>query len=196
MNTSTEQTLSYHGNRAKHLIQPLIGVVLLVWMIEVVDRLIFDGSLDRLGIAPRQLVGLRGIIFAPFLHGSFAHLLANTIPFLILSFFILIRQNHRFVAITAVIVLVSGLGTWVIGPANTIHIGASGVVFGYFAFLVVNAYHERSLSAIVMAALVILIYGSLLRGILPTNDGVSWQSHLFGLLGGVVAAHYSSHRRT
>jgi membrane associated rhomboid family serine protease len=193
MNAS--QSLQLYGNEAKRLVRPLLFFVALLWLIEIVDRLFFDGSLDRLGIAPRQLAGLRGVLFAPFLHGSFAHLLANTVPLLILGFLVMARHARRFPAISAVIILISGLGTWLIAPAYTVHIGASGLVFGYFAFLIVSAWYERSFAAVALAVLVIVLYGGLLGGILPSANGVSWQGHFFGLIGGAVAAFYFSPRR-
>lgn len=194
MNTS-QQTLQRYGTEAKERFRPLLIFVAIMWLVEIIDRLIFHGNLDRLGIEPRQLAGLRGIIFAPFLHGSFAHLIANTIPFLILGFLIMARHKSHFLLISAVIVLLSGLGTWLIAPANTVHIGASGLIFGYFAFLVVNAWYERSFTAVILAMLVLVFYGGLIGGILPAGNGISWQGHIFGLMGGAVAAFYFSPRR-
>ena len=194
MNT-TQERLQVYGGQAKRLLQPVVIFIIALWVIEIIDRLFFYGELDRLGIAPRQLAGLRGLLFAPLLHASFAHLLANPIPLLILSALIVLRHNGRFWMITSLIVLVSGLGAWLIAPAHTIHIGASGLIFGYFAYLVVNAFYERSLVAVGLAGLVILIYGGLLPGIWPGSAGISWQVHLFGLVGGGLAAYYFSDRR-
>lgn len=190
-----EEALRRRGNDAWRLLRPLLIAVAVVWLIEVVDRLFFGRSLDQLGIVPRQLSGLRGILFAPVLHGSFAHLLANTVPFLILAFLVMVRHQRHFVVITAFILLISGLGTWLIAPVNTVHIGASGLIFGYFAFLVVNAWFERSFAAVLLALLVIVMYGGLLAGIWPAAGGISWQGHLFGLVGGAAAAFYFSPRR-
>ena len=138
--------------------------------------------------SPSHVAGLRGIPFAPFLHGSFAHLLANTLPFLALGFLVMLRHSRQFVAVSLTIILISGLGTWLIAPAHTVHIGASGLIFGYFAFLLVAAYYERSPRAIGLALMVILFYGGLLWGALPQAGAISWQGHLFGLVGGAVAA--------
>ncbi len=189
-----EEALRRRGNDAWRLLRPLLIAVAVVWLIEVVDRLFFGRSLDQLGIVPRQLSGLRGILFAPVLHGSFAHLLANTVPFLILAFLVMVRHQRHFVVITAFILLISGLGTWLIAPVNTVHIGASGLIFGYFAFLVVNAWFERSFAAVLLALLVIVMYGGLLAGIWPAAGGISWQGHLFGLVGGAATAFYFSPR--
>ncbi len=190
-----QQTLANHANGAKRLLRPLVSFVLCLWLLENVDWLVFDGSLDRLGIVPRRLVGLRGIFFAPFLHGNFSHLVANTVPFLVLGFLVLTRHARRFLVITLMIVVISGLGTWLIAPASTVHIGLSGVIFGYLAFLVVNAWYERSPAAVLLAVLVLVLYGGLVTGIVPTGNGVSWQGHLFGLVGGAAAAFYYSPRR-
>lgn len=189
-----QEMIRLQANRAKDNLRPLLWFVALIWLIEVIDRVILGGSLDQLGILPRQLAGLRGIFLAPFLHGSFSHLLANTIPFLILGFLVRLRHKSHFLLLSTIIVLTSGLGTWLIAPPNTVHIGASGLIFGYFAFLVVNAWYERSLAAIVPALLVIILYGGLIGGILPVQNGLSWQGHLFGLLGGALAAFYLSPR--
>ena len=191
-----QETIHLQANRAKDVLRPLLWFVALIWLIEVIDRVILGGALDQLGILPRQLAGLRGILLAPFLHGSFSHLLANTIPFLILGFLVRLRHKSHFLLLSAIIVLISGLGTWLIAPANTVHIGASGLIFGYFAFLVVNAWYERSLAAIVPALLVVILYGGLIGGILPVQNGLSWQGHLFGLLGGALAAFYLSPRHS
>lgn len=193
MMNATRQALVGYGDQAKRILRPLLVLVLLVWMMEIVDRLLLGGALDQFGVIPRQPVGLRGIALAPFLHAGFAHLLANTVPFLILGFLIALRYGRRTAVISAVIILISGLGTWLVAPAYTVHIGASGLIFGYFAFLIVNAWYERSPGAIALALAVILMYGGLIGGVWPAA-GVSWQGHLFGLTGGAVAAFYFSER--
>jgi membrane associated rhomboid family serine protease len=187
MNES-QRTLGLIGEGTKGALKPVLALLAIMWLSEIVDWLLFDGALNRLGIAPRQAAGLRGIPLAPFLHGSFAHLVANTLPFLVLGFLVILRHRHRFALVTVAIVLISGLGTWLVAPAQTIHIGASGLIFGYFAFLVVAAYYERSVEAVALALLSILLYGGLVAGILPRGDGISWQGHLFGLVGGALAA--------
>lgn len=180
--------LDIDGQRTTSPLKPLLTLLALMWLSEIVDWLLFDGALNRLGIAPRQAAGLRGIPLAPFLHGGFAHLAANTLPFLVLGFVVMLRHRHRFAFITVAVVLISGFGTWLIAPAQTIHIGASGLIFGYFAFLVVAAYYERSVEAVALALLVVLLYGGLVAGLLPRGDGISWEGHLFGLIGGALAA--------
>lgn len=165
------------------------GFVLLIWLLEIIDWLILKGSLDALGIQPRTLVGLRGILFMPFLHGSFGHVLANSIPFLILGWLVMLGGIPQFFTVAAVTIVVSGLGVWLFGSSNSVHIGASGLIFGFFGFLITKAYFERSLSSIILAVFVFALYGGLLLGALPQRAGISWQGHLFGFIGGALAAY-------
>ncbi len=185
-----ENRIQHLSNTFKQQITILGGFVLLLWVIELADWLIFRGSLDALGIRPRTLAGLWGIPLAPFLHGSFQHLLANTVPFLVLGWLILsTRKLQHFLNISVIIVLISGFGTWIIGPSRSVHLGASGLIFGYFGFLLLVGYFERSVKSILLAFVVFLFYGSLIWGILPIAAGVSWQAHLFGFIGGAIAAY-------
>ncbi|MCP4419436.1 MAG: rhomboid family intramembrane serine protease [Chloroflexi bacterium] len=168
----------------------IAGFILLLWFLEIVDQLLFDGALDGFGIQPRVSAGLWGILWAPFLHGGFNHLIANTVPILILgSIVMLSRPLRHFFSITFVIMLVGGIGTWLIGPRLSVHLGASGLVFGYFGFLLLSAYFERSCRSIAIAAVVLLLYSGIIWGILPQGNGISWQMHLFGFVGGGVAAY-------
>jgi membrane associated rhomboid family serine protease len=168
------------------------GFILLIWLVELVDTLLFAGALDRFGVRPRTVAGLWGIFFAPFLHRGFGHVAANTVPFLVLGWLILVQNRRHFWTATAVTILVSGAGIWLFGRGNSVHVGASGLVFGYFGFLLLRGYFERSLSAILVAVLVVVLYGGLLWGVLPLQNGVSWQAHLFGFLGGGLAAYLLS----
>lgn len=172
----------------------ILGItVALMWGIEIIDQLT-GRSLDRFGIIPRTQMGLRGILFAPFLHGSFSHLISNTIPFLILGWLVMIRQTSDFFVVSAIAMLVGGLGTWLLGtPA--IHIGASGVIFGYLGFLLLRGYFERSLVSIFFSVMVGILYGSLIWGVLPNQPGISWEGHLFGFIGGGIAAWLLAERK-
>lgn len=182
------------GETLKSHLIILGGLVAFLWLVEVLDQVIFGGGLDVYGIRPRTTDGLRGILFAPLLHSSFTHLMANTIPLLVLGWFVLLRGMRIFATVTIVTMLVSGLGTWLIGPTNSVHIGASGLIFGYFGFLVLNSYFERSLSSILWAIAVFFLYGGLLWGVLPQGNGISWQGHLFGFVGGGLAAYLLAQR--
>jgi len=178
------------------------GLVAIAWAVEFADLFVFKRGfnrmgLDQFGIMPRNLIGLRGILFAPFLHGGLGHLIGNTIPFLVLGWFIMLREISDFFVVTIISALASGLGTWLFG-APGIHIGASGVVFGYLGYLLLRGYFERSAVAIAMSLFVCVLYGSLLFGLSPFQTGISWEGHLFGFLGGVLSARLlaDQHRRT
>lgn len=170
------------------------GFVLLAWGLELFDLFVLKGGfnyrgggLDQYGILPRNLIGLRGILFAPFLHNGLGHLIGNTIPFVILGWLVMLREITDFAAVSVIAALVSGLGTWLLGSRG-IHIGASGVIFGYLGYLLARGYFERSGTAIAISLFVGTLYGSLLWGIFPLQYGISWEGHLFGLLGGILAA--------
>jgi membrane associated rhomboid family serine protease len=164
-----------------------------MWVVEAVDQL-DDGRLDAYGIVPRSIDGLDGVAFAPFLHAGWDHLIGNTIPFLVLGFAIALGGIARVVAVTLIVALVGGLGTWLVAPANTVHIGASGIVFGFAAYLVARGVYSRSAVQILVGLVVLAVWGTtLLRGLVP-EDGISWQGHLFGAIGGVLAARLL-HRR-
>lgn len=159
----------------------------LMWVAEIVDAII-GGDLDQYGIEPHDADGLIGILTAPFLHAGFDHLIGNTVPFLVLGFVIAFNGAARVLAVTAIVMLIGGLGVWLLAPEHSIHIGASGVVFGYAAYLISRGAFNRSLGELLMGAAVAAIWGSaLLSGLLP-RDGISWQGHFFGAVGGVVAA--------
>lgn len=164
------------------------GCVSLFWMIEIVDVFLFGGALNSYGVRPRNLDGLQGILLMPFLHGSFAHLAANTIPFVTLGWLIMLREVSDFFVVSGITMLVSGLGVWLTGAPNSVHIGASGLIFGYFGFLLLRGYFERSFTSILLSLIVGFFYGSLIWGVLPSQPGVSWQAHFFGFVGGVLTA--------
>jgi len=170
--------------------------VIIIWLVEFADWLIFDGALDAFGIKPRTISGLRGILFMPFLHRGFGHLLANTIPIIVLGWLVMLRRKADIFVVAAVTMLVGGLGVWLFGAANSVHVGASGLVFGFFGFLLAQAYFERSLAAIALAIVVFLLYGGIIWGVLPGQVGVSWLGHLFGFIGGILAAYLLSRRRS
>lgn len=191
---SSEETRSLVRQETKALTRELktqgtilVGLVGVMWALEIVD-IALGGALNSFGIHPHSLIGLRGILFAPLLHGNFAHLIANTIPFLILGWFVMLQETSDFFIVTAIAMLVGGLGTWLFGSANSVHIGASGVIFGYLGFLLARGYFQRNLPSIFLAIIVGVFYGGAIWGVLPNQPGISWEGHLFGFIGGILAA--------
>ena len=172
----------------------VFAMVLIMWVSETVDT-VADHRLDAYGIEPRDADGLSGIIAAPVLHGGFDHLISNTLPFLAMGFVIAFKGAVRGAAVTAIVAVVSGLGTWLVAPADTVHIGASGVVFGYATYLLSRGFFDRDLLGLAIGLVVGLVCGtSLLGGLLP-EEGISWQGHLFGAIGGVLAARVLARKR-
>ena len=170
------------------------GMVVVMWVVEVADA-VGNGSLDRFGIRPRSVDGLDGIVFSPFLHGSWSHLIGNTVPFVVLGGLIALSGLIRVAAVTGIVAFVGGLGTWLVASENSVHIGASGVVFGFAGYLVARGLFTRSLMHLAVGAVVAAVWGTtLLSGLVP-HDGISWQGHLFGAVGGLIAARVLSPTR-
>ncbi len=173
----------------------LVGaLVALMWVSEMVD-VVLGGRLDGLGIEPRDLDGLIGVVLGPFLHVGFGHLVANTIPFLVMGGVIALAGALRVAAVAVIVGLISGLGTWLIAPESTVHIGASGLVFGFATYLVARGVFNRDLLQLVVGAAVVLMFGTALLGGLVPQQGISWQAHFFGAAGGIAAARVLAHRR-
>lgn len=172
----------------------VVAMIALMWVTEALD-LLPGVSLDRYGIHPRDADGLPEIVSAPFLHVGFGHLISNTVPFAIMGAAIALGGLARVAIVTAVVALVSGLGTWLIAPADTVHLGASGLVFGYATYLVSRGVLTRRFVDLGVGALVVVVWGiGLAQGLLP-QDHISWQAHLFGAIGGVCAASILAGRR-
>jgi len=140
------------------------------------------------GVEPREIEGLRGIIVAPFLHVDFSHLLANTPACAVLLFLIALSGQKAVWVSSVCTVIVGGVGIWLTGPENSVHVGASILIYGWVAFLVLRGFFVRSFGQIALGVVVALIYAGLFWGLFPGNPGVSWQGHLFGAVGGAVAA--------
>jgi membrane associated rhomboid family serine protease len=179
----------------------IISFVVLLYVIELFDSL-SGHHLDNNGIRPLETDGLLGIVFAPLLHSNWQHLIANTGPALILGFLMTLAGLSRFIFASAIIWILGGFGTWLIGNAGaptyqgihveTNHIGASGLIFGWLTFLLVFGFFTRNVWEIVVGVIVLFVYGSVLLGVLPGTFGVSWQGHLCGAIAGVVAAYLLS----
>lgn len=169
-------------------LQILIASAIAFWILEIVDVFILQNSLDRYGIQPHSWIGLRGILFAPFLHGGFGHLIANTIPFLTLGWLTMIQETSDFFIVSLVSAVVGGIGVWLFGSPDSIHIGASILIYGYLGFLLSRGYFQKNLPSIAVSLTVGILYGGYVWGVLPSQTGVSWQGHLFGFIGGAIAA--------
>ena len=166
----------------------LLGLLVgLMWLVEVVDTAT-NGSLNQYGIISRDPRGLVGILTAPFLHMGFGHLISNTLPLVTLGLLIAINGAARLFQVTAIVAVIGGFGTWLISPPNMITIGASGVVFGYAAYLIVRGLFNRRLGQVLIGIVVIMVWGSALLTSLLPQDGISWQGHLCGGIAGVLAA--------
>jgi membrane associated rhomboid family serine protease len=171
-----------------------LGFVVLLWVIEIVDASA-DNSLDQYGVQPRSDEGLLGIVFAPVLHGGWDHLSANTLPVLVLLFLVLVSGIGRGLAATGIIWVVAGVGVWLVAPGNSVHLGASSLIFGWLLYLMVRGIFSRSAGEIILGIVLFFMYGGLLLGVLPGQPGISWQGHLFGAVGGGLAASFLNDRK-
>ena len=149
-----------------------------------------SGALLSYGVVPRTRDGLWGILSAPFIHANVQHLATNSVPFLILGALVLLRGARRFLLVTTLATLGSGIVAWAFGAPGSVHIGASGVIFGYLGYLMLAGWFARSWGSIALSVLVTVAWGGLVFGVMPGTPGVSWQSHLGGFLGGVLAARW------
>ena len=159
-----------------------------LWGEEIVDLSVFGGHLDYYGIEPRDAQTFWHVLTAPFLHAGFPHLIANTVPLAVLTFMSAVRNVWRFVAATLIIAVLGGALVWLFGRGGSVHLGASELIFGLLAYLLGVGWWERTPVAIGVAVISFVLYGGILWGVLPGNPYVSWESHLFGFLAGLVAA--------
>jgi membrane associated rhomboid family serine protease len=164
----------------------LLAALAAMWLIEAVDTVVLDDRLQQNGIAPRQMDGLDGILWAPFLHSTFGHLISNSVPFLALGFLVSLRGRRYWALISVCVVVGGGALTWLLGSGGN-HIGASGLVFGYFGALMGAAFYERRPRTIAPALVALLLYSGIVVGLVP-RQGISWEGHLFGMLIGILMA--------
>jgi membrane associated rhomboid family serine protease len=164
------------------------GMVLLMWLLEIINTL-DSNQLDNDGIWPRNFGHLWGILTAPFLHVSFQHLIANTIPLLFMGVIIALHGAKRLALVTVIVILVGGIGTWLVAPDHSITVGASGLVFGYATYLLVRGLFDRSVLEVFVGIVVGVVWGGALISSVVPHGGVSWQGHVCGAIGGVVAAY-------
>lgn len=189
---STGDALAQHATRA--LAAVIITAMLLgaCWVVEVIN---YTGGLNReLGIRPHDGGALWHIFTAPFLHANLDHIMANSVPLAVLGFLTALRGFGRFLAVTLIVMIVSGLGVWFLSSPNIVTIGASGLIFGYFGYLLARGFFERRIGDIVVGVVIAVLYGTMIFGVLPGQPGISWQAHLFGLIGGILAARLTRAR--
>lgn len=165
----------------------LAAFIAALWAVQALNWALDYPLNVAFGLIPRHVTGLDGILAMPFLHGSFEHLISNTPPLLLMGALLAATATRALIAVNAIIVLLGGAFVWLFG-SNAVHIGASGLVFGWFGFLVTRGLVDRSLITLGTALLVGLVYGSIIWGVLPGQPGVSWEAHLFGALAGLIAA--------
>ena len=187
-------TVAFYASLGRAFVT-MCAVIPVLFLVEVID-IGSGGYLDVAGgIIPHRLDGLDGVLFSPFLHAGWDHLYGNAVPLILVGTFVLAGGVKRFIYSTALIMLISGLGVWFIGSPNSVVVGASGVIFGYLGLLVARGFVERSWWNLGVAAFIGLLYWYQLYNILPTDQPISWQGHLLGLLGGMLAAVLFRRRR-
>jgi membrane associated rhomboid family serine protease len=178
--------MAYQFNAFLNALKVVLIITAFIWCVEIIN-LLSGHSLYVWGILPRNLSGLIGVPLHPFIHGSLQHAVINTIPLIILGAFVAIEGKKKFIRSTLIIIFVGGGLLWLLGRPS-FHIGASLLVFGYFGFILANAFYKKSVWAIIIAVATFFLYGGLIYGILPLKSYVSWEGHLFGLMAGILAA--------
>lgn len=166
----------------------VLALTALIWVVQLVNWILGGLLIPAGGIYSRSTGDLVNIFTAPFVHGDAAHIMANTVPLLVLGTLVAFSGLGRFLGASLIIVVVSGLGVWLVGPSDTATVGASGLIFGYFGYLVLRGIVERKSLDLALMIGVIILYGTLIFGVLPGQEGISWQAHLFGFIGGLGAA--------
>ncbi|OFL21768.1 rhomboid family intramembrane serine protease [Corynebacterium sp. HMSC062A03] len=164
-----------------------MGFLVAEWVIHIINFLFFGSELGQYGIRPLDFNGIWGIFTAPLLHANFEHLIGNSLPGAVFCFLIGLSGRKAWWEVTIIVVLIAGIGTWLLGGPGTSHIGASGMVYGWLAYLIVRGIFNRSLGQFLVGVGLGFAYSGLIWGVLPIYEGVSWQGHLFGAIGGVVA---------
>jgi membrane associated rhomboid family serine protease len=167
----------------------LSGIVAIMWIVEAVNSLDSNRLSQSDGIYARNVDHIWAIFTAPFLHFSFAHLIANTVPFVFMGVIIALQGARKFLLVTLIIIVIGGLGTWLIAPAGTDTAGASGVVFGYATSLFARGFFDRSAVELLTGGLVGVVWGGALLSSIVPHYGISWQGHACGAIAGVIAAY-------
>ncbi|WP_435384045.1 rhomboid family intramembrane serine protease [Corynebacterium auris] len=164
-----------------------VGYLVVIWAVFLINFVFFGGLLNAFGIHPLDITGLPGILFAPLLHADLSHIVSNSVPGAIFCFLIGYSGSKVFWEVTAFAWIIAGVGTWLFGGVGTNHIGASSLVYGWLTYLIIRGIFNRSLAQILLGVILGFFYSGLIWGVLPINPGVSWQGHLFGAIGGLIA---------
>lgn len=164
-----------------------ISIILIMWVVHFV-KIATDTDITHWGIFPRTISGAKGIIFSPFIHGDFSHLISNTIPMFVLGLIVFLFYRKVAVVSFILIYLLTGFSVWFLSSSMAFHIGASGVVYGLLSFVFWSGIFRRNMKAIVLALVVLVLYSGYFFGVLPDQEGVSWESHLFGAIIGIIIA--------
>ncbi|HUE26728.1 MAG TPA: rhomboid family intramembrane serine protease [Solirubrobacteraceae bacterium] len=186
--TSRTPTKPRRGQTQREGLALLAGIVAVMWVLEVVNTIDSNG-LDGDGIFARSFGHLWGILTAPFIHASFAHLISNTIPLVFMGVIIALQGAARLAIVTGIVIVIGGLLTWLISPSGVSTIGASGVVFGYATYLLARGFFDRSALELMTGLVVGAVWGAVLIASLVPHGNVSWQGHLSGAIAGVIAAY-------
>lgn len=178
----------------KQQLKTALCVALLISVIEVINFLT-NRSLNQFGLIPRDINGLTGLITAPFLHGSLWHYFSNIVPFTLFSILMMQHGTSRYIKVSLICTIISGLLVWIFAR-QAIHVGASGLIYGYFGYLILAGFLSGKVKLILISLFVGIGYGTLVFGVLPIGRYISWESHLFGLLCGLAAAYYFNRRKS
>lgn len=170
-------------------IQLVFVIIGLIWIVEIIN-MSMGHNLYIYGVLPRKVEGLKGIILHPFIHGSLQHLMLNTIPLFVLGSFVAIEGRKTFFGVNISIILIGGTLLWLLGRPS-FHIGSSVLVFGYFGFVLANAFYKKTVSAIIISIITLILYGGLIYGVLPINSYSSWEGHLFSMIAGGISTRWS-----
>ena len=165
----------------------VLTILTVFWVIELIDLILLNSYLDNFGIKPRETNGLIGILAWPFLHSGLPHLIGNSVGFFILGSFIAVRSMKNFWVVTISVTIIGGVIVWLLGSEGSNHIGASGIVFGFFGFILADAVRNPNWSSYLVAGLTIILFGGMFFGMIPGNPGVSWLGHLGGFIAGIGA---------
>ncbi len=169
-------------------IKNLLYIIAFLWIIHILSYFV---NINQYGIIPREVSGLPGILLAPLLHQDFSHLAANSVSLFILGLFLIALEHERTFWIIVTLIILGGAGTWLIGRSNSVHIGASGVIYGILGYLITRGLFKRDIKSLIISLVVFFLYCGMIFGVLPVNSSMSWESHLCGFLAGIlVAASY------